>query len=483
MSSIPSTLRSALLGATAAALLVATAQAQIDDSIRGAASEANNFIATPKGWKPPKTEWGEPDIRATLNMMQTAFVPLERCGAGYRIGAPPCDMNKKWLTEEEYNQRLEAAAKQVDRSTQLLKEGNLGGSIQAGVLDPGIPQRQTNLIVDPPNGLLPPLTPEGKRRALTMRSDWALPGEDLTFDGPQDFDSWDRCITRGMPSSMMHYYYNGGFKIYQAPGVVVFSLEMIHEARVIYTDGRPSVSPNIKEWMGESRGHWEGNTLVVVTTNYKEGPPMINLAVNGSPPGNRFPMSEQMKTTERIVRLNDDWWLYEITTEDPVILTRPFTVRYPMRNDPSYWWPEYACFEDDMIVPNYTRTSRYERAHPKPELAQAPVQASPAVADALAGRWVGRPRIVTIDVDISLEFTKNPDGTLQGKLIGTNLGRIDKPLRDFKIDERKVTFTLPNIDPWRFGGEVTSEGTLVGIVSSAQGGLPVTFRRASGGGR
>ena len=88
--------------------------------------------------------------------------------------------------------------------------------------------------------------------------------------------------------------------------------------------------------MGESRGHWEGNTLVVVTTNYKEGPPMINLAVVGSPPGNRFPISEQMKTTERITRLNDDWWLYEITTEDPVILTRPFTVRYPMHNDPAY---------------------------------------------------------------------------------------------------------------------------------------------------
>jgi len=483
MSLFLSPMRGALLGAMVLATIAATAHAQINDSIRGPASEANNFIATPRGWKHPMTEWGEPDIRATLNMMQTAFVPLERCGASYRIGAPPCDMSKKWLTEEEYQQRLDAAAKQVDRSTQLLEQGDLGGSIQAGVLDPGIPQRQTNLIVDPPNGLLPDVTPEAKRRALAMRSDWALPGEDLTFDGPEDFDSWDRCITRGMPSSMMHYYYNGGFKIFQAPGVVVFSLEMIHEARVIYTDGRPSISSAIKQWMGESRGHWEGNTLVVETTNYKEGPPMINLAVNGSPPGNRFPISDQMKTTERIVRLNDEWWLYEITTEDPVILTRPFTVRYPMRNDPSYWWPEYACAEDNTIVQGYTRTSRYERANPKAEPPQPPVQASPAVADALAGRWVGRPRIVTIDVDISLQFTKNADGTLQGKLIGTNLGEIDKPLRDFKIEDRAVTFTLPNIDPWRFGGQVTDEGTLVGIVSSAQGGLPVTFRRTSGGAR
>ena len=137
-----------------------------------------------------------------------------------------------------------------------------------------------------------------------------------------------------MPSSMMPYRYNGGFRITQAPGVVVFDLEMIHDARVIFTDGRPPLSSAHKQYMGESRGRWEGNTLVVETTNYKEGPPLINLAVVGSPAGNRFPVSDQMKTTERITRLNDDMWLYEIKTEDPVILTRSFTVRYPMRNDP-----------------------------------------------------------------------------------------------------------------------------------------------------
>ncbi len=473
------TMRNVLAVASAATILAATAHAQINDSIRGAPSEANYFIATPKGWVQPKTPWGEPDLRATLNMMQTAFIPLERCGSSYRFGAPPCDMNKKWLTEEEYQQRLDAAAKQVDRSTQLAEEGDAGGALLAGVLDPGIPQRETNLIVDPPNGLLPALTAEGKRRALEMRSDWSLPGEELTFDGPEDFDSWDRCITRGMPSSMMHYYYNGGFKIIQAPGFVIFDLEMIHEARVIPTDGRPPLSPKIKQWMGESRGHWEGDTLVVETTNYKEGPPMINLAVIGSPPGNRFPISDQMKTTERITRLNDDWWLYEITTEDPVILTRPFTVRYPMRNDPSYWWPEYACHEDNMIVPGYVTTNRYERAHPKPEVA-VPVEVSAKVADELAGRWVGRPRIVTVDLDIELEFTKNPDGTVVGKLIGTNLGRIDRPLRDLKINDGQISFELPNNQPWNVAAKITKDDTIVGVVSSAQGGLPVTFRRVSG---
>jgi hypothetical protein len=313
-----------------------------------------------------------------------------------------------------------------------------------------------------------------------MASDWALPGEDIVFEGPEDFDSWDRCITRGMPSSMMPYRYNGGFAIQQGPGYVVFQLEMIHEARVIPTDGRPPLSSEVKQWMGESRGRWEGNTLVVETTNYQEGPPMINLAVVGSPPGNRFPISDQMKTTERITRLNDDWWLYEITTEDPVILTRPFTVRYPMHHDPEYWSPEYACHEDNTIVWNYVETNRHERANPTPEPPQPPVEVAPSVADTLAGRWVGRPRIVTIDLDIELEFTRNADGTVNGKLIGTNLGEIDKPLRSFTVDDREMRFELPNIQPWNFAGEVTEDGTIVGIVSSAQGGLPVTFRRTSG---
>ncbi|HEY8519291.1 MAG TPA: hypothetical protein VIN61_04380 [Gammaproteobacteria bacterium] len=471
--------RAALLSGIAATLLAAAAHAQINDSIRGRPSEANHFIETPRGWKHPMTPWGEPDIRANLNMMQAAGVPLERCANSYRPGAPPCDMNKVWLTEEEYQERW-AALERPDRYQQAISQGDFGAAIQAAVTDPAIPQRQTNLIVDPPNGLLPPLTEEGKRRARLMGSDWALPGEDIVFDSLNDFDSWDRCITRGMPSMMMPYRYNGGFRILQAPGYVIFDIEMIHEARIIPTDGRPPLPSQIKQWLGESRGHWEGNTLVVETTNYKVGPPMINLAVVGSPPGNRFPISEQMKTTERIVRLNDEWWLYEITTEDPVILTRPFTVRYPMRHDPNYWWSEYACHEDNTIVRNYVTTNRYELANPTPEPPQPPVQVSPEVADALAGRWVGRPRIVTIDVDIELEFTKNPDGTVNGKLIGTNLGKIDKPLRDFKIEGRHISFQLPNIQPWNIDGNLTQDGKISAVVFSIQGGAPVTFERVSG---
>jgi hypothetical protein len=184
-----------------------------------------------------------------------------------------------------------------------------------------------------------------------------------------------------------------------------------------------------------------------------------------------------MKTTERITRLNKDMFLYEIRTEDPIVLTRSFTVRYPMRDDPTYKWWEYACHEGNTIVGNYVTTNRYERAHPTPEQPRA-AQASADVANALAGRWVGRPRIVTIDLDIELEFSRNQDGTVQGTLIGTTLGKIDKPLRDFTVNGRQMTFELPNTQPWTMTGELSADGnSIVAVLNNAQGNVPVTFRK------
>ncbi len=474
-------IRTALVAAGLATSPLTAAYAQIDDSIRGPASEANHFIATPDGWEHPQTAWGEPDIQATLDMMQASRIPLERCADSYRgPGSAPCDIEQQWVPEEEYNEAMEAYMTQVDRFEQLMAAGDIAAAMRAAAPN-RIPQRQTNLLVDPPDGLLPELTAEGKLRAYEMGSDWALPGEDITFETVDNFDSWDRCVTRGMPSMMMPYRYNGGFRIWQTPGYVVFATEMIHEARIIPTDGQAPLDQAVRQWLGDSRGRWEGNTLVVETTNYRDGMPinnpLINLAVQGSPPGNRFPASDQMKTTERLVRLNDDVWLYEITTEDPVILSEPFTVRYPMRHDPQYTFPEYACHEGNTIVRNYIETDRHGRANPTPEPPQEPVEVAPDVADALAGRWVGRPRIVTIDLDIELEFTKNADGTINGKLIGTTLGEIDKPLRQFEIDERTIEFTFPNVDPWNASVRLTDEGTLEGGIFNIQGTMPVTFTR------
>jgi len=341
----------------AAALFAATLHGQA-----GPASEENHFIETPKGWVPPRTPWGDPDLTGMWPVSFVGSVPLERCSGRGRAGAPPCDPNKAFQTETEYNERVTAFTKQVDRSTAALKEGNFGQALQAGVVDPTFPQRQTSLIMDPPSGRLPEMTAEGQRRSALMKSSWSLAGEEQTWDDYLDFDSWDRCITRGMPSSMMPYRYNNGIRIMQTPGYVVLDLEMVHETRIVPLDGRPKLGPAFEFYMGESRGHWEGNTLVIETTNYRPGPSATNIGVAGSPQGNRMPVSEQMKTTERLTRLSSDYLLYEIKTEDPVVLTRSWTARYPLKNDPTYDWWEYACHEGNRTIRDYIQTSRAERA-------------------------------------------------------------------------------------------------------------------------
>ena len=318
----------------------------------------------------PRTAWGDPDIQGTWPISYVGSVPLERCsgGGGGRRGEtppPPCDPLKAFWTDEEFKARTATAAGRADRYADAIKAGDFGGAFQAGIVDPTVPQRQTSLIVDPPNGRLPEMTAEGKRLSALMRSSWALPDEEPVFESEQDFDTWDRCITRGMPASMFPFRYNNGVQIIQSPGYVVLNMEMIHEARIIPIGAPPPASAAVKQWLGISRGRWEGpggTTLVIETTNFKPGASVTNIGVAGSPEGNRFPTSERMKITERMTRLNDEMMLYEITTEDPVVLTRPWTARFPLKMDNSYKWWEYACIEGNRTIPDYISTSRAERA-------------------------------------------------------------------------------------------------------------------------
>ena len=380
-----------VLGVCAAAFFAVAVSAQAPNfapSPGVAPSEANHFIATPKGWVHPRTPWGEPDLEGTwpipagINLVRgpnsCPANPQRGRGAGPATPAantpapPPCDPTTPFLSEAEYKvvmDRYQQLQKQGDAATQALAAGNFGAALQGGVTDPQTPLRQRSTIMDPPNGQLPDLTDEGKRRSALMKSSWSLgPQEKQVWDHWTDFDSWDRCITRGMPTSMMAYRYNNGIKIFQAPGMVVLSLEMIHEDRIIYTDGRAPLKTTQQNYMGEPRGRWEGNTLVVETTNYKPGPSGTNLGVYGTPPGipggNRWPVSERMKTTERFTRLNNDTLLYEMKVEDPIVMVRPYTVRYPIKLDNSYEWWEYACHEGNRTIRDYINSSRAERGLP-----------------------------------------------------------------------------------------------------------------------
>jgi hypothetical protein len=222
-------------------------------------------------------------------------------------------------------------------------------------------QRINSLLVEPANGRFPELTARGKELGSQMASSWSTEQTDGIFDSVADFDTWDRCITRGLPPSMFPFNYNNGIRIHQAPGYVVVELEMIHEARIIPVDDRAALSSSIKQWMGESRGHWEGSTLVVETTNFNGKGGMTNVGTPGSPRADT-PTTVNMKLTERFTRVSDGQLNYSMTVEDPEVLTAPWTARYPMYLDEEYGFFEYACHEDNTAVRNFIETSRYERA-------------------------------------------------------------------------------------------------------------------------
>jgi hypothetical protein len=300
---------------------------------------AQQTTASKPGWKPPMTPWGEPDLQGMWPLNHLISTPFQR---PERFG------DRRFLTDEEY------AAAQASAEARN-KRFESGAIPQA---DSGGASRLTSLMSDPPNGRFPALTEKGKELYDKMRGSYK-PGQTV-FDTPDDFDSWDRCITRGLPVSMLTRNYNVGIRVLQSPGYVVILLEMAHEARIIPTDGRPFLDPNIKQYLGESRGRWEGNTLVVETRNFNGKAAMTNAGVPGSPP--LTPSTENMRFIERFTRTAEDTIEYKMTVEDPTILsTGSWSAEFPWKLDNDYKMFEYACHEGNTAIRNYIETSRFER--------------------------------------------------------------------------------------------------------------------------
>jgi hypothetical protein len=294
-------------------------------------------------YTPPMTSWGEPDLQGMWPLNHLIGVPLQR---------NPQYGDRLFMNDEEFA----SAQANVEARDERFQTGPIPVADAAGQA-----LRQTSLIVDPPNGRLPPLTAYGEQLRGMMRSSYD-PNQTV-FDSVADFSGWDRCITRGMPVSMMPRNYNNGIRIFQAPGYVVLSLEMAHEARVIPTRDLPPLDPGIKQWMGESRGRWEGNTLVVETTNFGNGI-HTGLTSGGVPgAGPPQPTSDNMRIIERFTRTADNTIEFEMVVEDPEVLaTGSFTIRYPMYLDNDYKMYEYSCHEGNTAVRYYIETSRFERA-------------------------------------------------------------------------------------------------------------------------
>ncbi len=312
-----------------------------------AAQQAEAEFTYSDGSAHPVTPWGDPDLRGTWPIMHLFATPLQR---------DPEHGERRYLTDEEYEQARAVLERRDARYDRENESNRIGMGHWAESTTRSEAARLTSLISYPPDGRFPPLTPRGEELVPEFASDDTRE----VFDWVDDFDSWDRCITRGMPSSMLPFNYNNGIQIMQAPGYVVINLEMIHEARIVPVDGRPPLDPAIKQWMGESRGYWDGDTLVVETTNFNGKVGMTNVGIPGSPRRDT-PSTTDMRITERFTRVGDERIDYEMTIEDPEVLTDKWTVSYPMFLDPEYEFFEYACHEDNTAVRNFIETSRFER--------------------------------------------------------------------------------------------------------------------------
>jgi hypothetical protein len=283
--------------------------------------------AKSKAYVPPKTPWGDPDLQG--NWPAQFNIPRDR-----PENAAPV------LSDEEVAQKFAQASKQFQARVQPANTNRVGIGPPSNFAEIAKPNKQSSLVIDPPNGKMPPLTPEA--RAIVQAERGGLgPGQHFPdkLDSWVDFDNYSRCISRGFPSTMLYTLYDYGNDIYQTPGYVVIRAEMVHEQRVIPTDGRPHVGKDIKTYMGNSVGHWEGNTLVVETTNLK---PESGYA------GGRY--TDAAKVIERFTRTAPDELNYEATISDPNVWTKPFTIRYPFKLDPEYKLYEYACHEGNYMM-------------------------------------------------------------------------------------------------------------------------------------
>ena len=328
-------LRSRVASALGLAMLASVLAAQTG----GVAAEAKPARATgqAKAWSPPKTAWGDPDLQGTWPLDALGRTPLQR---------PKSLGTRADLTDAEYQKALAAAAEAAKGADREDKAGKLG---VGHWLESGKPLRQTSLIVEPANGRLPALTPKGQEMAAAMKSSWTQ----TVFEDPSDFNSLDLCITRGLPASMIPFPYNNGVRIFQSPGYVVIQLEIVHETRIIPLDGRPPLPGAMTTWLGSSRGHFEGDTLVIDTTNFNGRPPMTIVSSRAT----SVPTGTSLHIVERLTPTAPNTIQYEARIEDPEVLTTPWKMSFPWTRNDHYQLFEYACHEGNTAVTNYIRAT------------------------------------------------------------------------------------------------------------------------------
>jgi hypothetical protein len=299
-----------------------------------AQTEAAVKAATP--WPMPRTPDGQPDLQGVWT--NGTITPFER---------PAAMADKPFLTEAEAAEQNRQAAQRRANPERARRPGDVGTDNEAFVDRDYtvVSTRQTSLVVDPPDGRVPILPEAEKQRAFNLSN----------VDSFETMSPWDRCITRG-PAGLFPAGYNNGYQIIQTPGYIVILTEMIHEARVIPLDGRAHAAPAVKQWTGDSRGRWEGNTLVVDTTNFHDRGWITTHAGSGRLRGT--PHSAALHLVERFTRVNADTISYSATIEDSNVYARPWTFSIPLSRRDDYRIFEYACHEGNQATELILRGAR-----------------------------------------------------------------------------------------------------------------------------
>jgi hypothetical protein len=352
--------------------------------VAAAALASVTAVAQSSAYKVPKTPWGEPDLQGIYNGNDLQGVPLQRAAT---VGT------RTLLNDDEFKQRVAQRDQNLandnsdeftlDRAEEFEKRfGTVGGAVSP---PPHWLERAKNVsrvasfLIDPPDGRMPALTPEAQkaqqeRNAVQQERRRQLNG--IEADWTTDRSNYDRCISLGLQGSLTPKIYNSGNRIVQGPGWLAFSNEMIHETRVIPTDGRKNVGAGIKSWMGNSVGHWEGDTLVVETRNLNSQS-LIQNAV----------LSEVGVVTERFTLADANTLDYRMTVNDPKSFVAPWTMRMPIPREDDYGFFEYGCHEGNYAMFNLLSGSRAEEKRRAAAAARGEVV--PAAAPA-GGRGGGR---------------------------------------------------------------------------------------------
>jgi hypothetical protein len=290
------------------------------------------MVTAAAGQSAPKTAWGDPDMQGIWT--SSGATPFER---------PENLQGRERLSDEEVSSiRAQTAARDAELLTAEAQRTQAGGNVGAYNnfwMDRGARTDRTSMVVDPPSGRLPSLTPAGEFRRRTGEK---APGGMENDDTWEDRHIWERCVTRGgMPNAMFPRSYNNNMQVFQSPGYVVMLIEQIHEVRVVPLDSSEHPPGNIPQWNGISRGHFEGDTLVVVTTNlHPHASALQPWSIFNSKEGS----GEDMTLIERFTRTGPGSLEYEVEVFDPQMYTRSWTVAYPFsRMDDLIY--EYACHE------------------------------------------------------------------------------------------------------------------------------------------